>query len=385
MTRPYGDEQKKRKPGTSVTESGEQLTKFPDASNRIGDTGGLPPLVGLAHIDLGSSAPNHPELQMGRPAVHSTTPGRLSRLRRAEGSQSPVLPVTPSKPATVGVIRRAGHKDAWTPTKDGRFIIKITTKAEADTYAEAGQTGIQGIIPGRIGQLNSYADIAQFGPVRTLRQPTATERIIVIENLAQKGAKFDAPQSILDAKIGFITASQTQAAEEGVMLPGFKSARHYFIDSWMYDSRQQGYRFEDGQDWIDMVKNFSKTGRYSDMEPAGLHPKVVALMLDKVCRDLLIIHASMVSASITFLGSSVLIVISPSNPGASMAKAIDFAHPIKASDEPPERFEKYRKNYTEGLAGLIRDLREIQKDLNGVRYLDELSLATTAVEMHDVL
>lgn len=285
----------------------------------------------------------------------------------------------------VGVIRRAGHKDAWTPTKDGRYIIKITFKAEADAYAEAATTGIQGVIPGRIAQLAGYGDIAQYDPVRILRQPTADERIIVIENLAQKARPEHASPIILDAKIGFITASQQQADEEGVTLPVVKSMRHYVIDNFMFDSRQKGYRFEDGQDWIDTVTRFSQSGLYSDMKPSWSHPKDVARMLDSVCRDLFRIHASMVSASVTFIGSSVLLIISPSDPGASKAKMIDFAHPIKQADETPERFEKYRKNYTDGLSGLIRDLTSLQDALMKVTYRDEFSTATTALELHDVL
>lgn len=303
------------------------------------------------------------------------TPDATENVRR-----SAVAPV----PA-IGVIRRAGHKDAWTPTTDGRYIIKITFKAEADAYAEAAVTGIAGVIPGRIAQLAGYGDIARFGPVRTLRQPTAEERIIVIENLAQKARPEHAAPEILDAKIGFITASHQQAGEEGVMLPGLKSMRHYVIDNWMFDSRQEGYRFEDGQSWIDMVTRFSRTGLYSDMTPSWLHPKDVARALDSVCRDLFRIHESMVVASVTFIGSSVLLIISPSDPGASKAKMIDFAHPIKQADETPERFEKYRKNYTDGLAGLIRDLTSLQDALLKVRYRDEMSAATTARQLHDVL
>lgn len=283
------------------------------------------------------------------------------------------------------MIRRAGHKDAWTFTKDRRYVIKITSKAEADVYANAAQAGIQGVIPGRIAQLNSYAEIAQYDPERVLRQPTAEERIIVIENLAQKARSTDSPPTILDAKIGFITASQQQAAQEGVTLSGIKSMRHYFIDNWMYDSRAKGYRFEEGQDWIDMATRFSVTGLYSDMKPDWLSPGVVALMLDSVCRDLLAIHASMLSANVTFLGSSVLLIITPSNPAGSKAKMIDFAHPIKKADESAERFEKYRTNYTEGLAGLIRDLRGLQAALLTVKYRDEFSQATTAQELHDIL
>ena len=59
--------------------------------------------------------------------------------------------------------------------------------------------------------------------------------------------------------------------------------------------------------------------------------------------------------------------------------------PIKQADETPERFEKYRKNYTDGLAGLIRDLTSLQDALLKVRYRDELSAATTALQLHDVL
>jgi Inositol polyphosphate kinase len=317
--------------------------------------------------------------------------GSMLALQRTAGNQAVLRLFGGSGPGrtspagpTLSTIQRAGHTDAWCFSKDKRYVIKITSKDEADVYADADYLKIGNVIPGRVAELASYADIAQYEPVRTLRQPGDNEKIIVIENLAQKRQSTDSSPMILDAKIGYYTASSQQAEKEGVTLPGFKAARHFIIDTVMYSSRQKGYRFEEGQDVIDMMTTYSHSGLYSDMTPE-VHPLALAGMLKKICADLNAIKEAMLGADITFVGSSVLLIITPSQPQDCQAKMIDFAHPIYKDDVEFDYFLKYRLSYTFGIASLVKDLQAIEADLRGVRYRGERDQAVSATDLHDVL
>lgn len=327
--------------------------------------------------------------RLGNQAVQRQLADHTSSMPRpVSGEDDERYPVQRSAASRPAVIQRnggAGHKDAWSFSKDKRHVIKVTSDAEADVYANANALGIAGVIPGHIEQLRSYSEIDRYEPVRKLREPTAGEKIIVIENLAQKRSKLDFPPIILDAKIGFYTASATQAEKEGVTAPKIKALRHFVIDTVMYDSREKGYRFEDGQQWIDQAKTYSRTGKATDITPTWLTPIDLATAFHGILTDLLAIKGQMVTANVTFVGSSVLLIISPTHPQDSKAKMIDFAHPIEKSKVEPDYFEKYRSNYTQGIESLIRDLAEIHDALLNVRYVSDLELAGTARQLHDVL
>ena len=273
------------------------------------------------------------------------------------------LSVTPGAP---NAVQRAGHQDAWCFSKDRRYVIKVTSDTEAEIYDDEQALGIAGVIPGKIATLQSYADIEQYGPTRKLRQPNSSESIIVIENLARKTSDADASPVLLDAKIGFRTASWAQAEKEGVFLPWLNALRHEFIDNVMYNSRQAGYRFEEGQDFIDKAKAFSTSGNADDLAPHAMDAMDLWTALAVIVDDLQKIQKKMEKASVTFVGSSALMVIFPDRPLASSAKMIDFAHPMRQADEPKDAFQEYRQNYVNGIKNLMNDLFKIAEGLTNV-------------------
>jgi hypothetical protein len=259
------------------------------------------------------------------------------------------------------VVQRAGHKDAWSFTRDRRQVVKITAAAEADVYHQAAALGIAGVIPGGYAEV-APGQIGHYDLVRKLRAPKQGEKIIAIENLAQAPHGDHAP-IILDAKIGFLTASGPQAEKEGVSMSWMKVLRHEVIDNVMTKSRTAGYRFEEGGEWVDEVRRFSESGDPDAITPHGIKPDQLAHAFERITDDLKAIYHQMLRADVTFVGSSALMVVFPSDPHSSTARMIDFAHPIKRSEETPEYFAQWQDNYTLGIANLIRDTGELAGDL----------------------
>ena len=258
------------------------------------------------------------------------------------------------------LARTLGSGRGLALSPDRRHVIKVTSVREAKIYQDAEALGISSLIP---SGFREYAPEA-FDRVRAegkLWKPHHDETLIRIDNLASADESTETSPAVFDVKIGFKTASGKQAAREGDWEGRFKGLRHAVLDL-LYKSRFRGYRFEEGRKLIHRYEGYGKAReRRTDLK-IGLGTLIV---------DLSAIHRLMQALPLTFVGSSVLLVYFPDRPSASIARMIDFEHPIFETDEAHLPYAEYRHSYIEGLGRLRTYLSRIRDGLRG----DSSSLA----------
>jgi Domain of unknown function (DUF4157) len=211
---------------------------------------------------------------------------------------------------------------------DGRYLIKLTSKREKFVYEQREDLGIGGILPAYYpvndyveanGKITSVSVGGLEDPIALkdpLTPPSDNQEILVISTVGhEEGAKSE--KVIMDIKIGAYTKSETQFGAEGAnwFLQRFKQLEHDFKD-WQKGNRETGFSILAGQGDYDRERK----GRARDLGEA------IQVVLDDLAAIQKTMTRAI--DVITFVGSSVLCVFNLDHPGRSVAKLIDPDHPI---------------------------------------------------------
>ena len=288
---------------------------------------------------------------------------------------------------------KAGHKEAWSRSVDGQWIVKVTSAREARVYAQdAAEQGIAGVMPELKAVLDSKEELStlEIQPKNPLRDLLPGEKVVVIRNLAQRNQQ--SKPLVLDAKIGFSTGSATQAlAEAKEDTPGSdwadtqkrkkiekdakkKGTQHAWMDAFK-GSKSKGYRIEPDESEFVALQLFANTP--GSESPTGAPAGQLATAFTKIAHDIRAVYQEMSRSEVVFIGSSILMVIDSTDPETSTATMIDFAHPVYKKQDGAH-FKKYAANYLEGLQRLMADVELLARQLTAKQ--QSLIGATTTVD-----
>lgn len=235
----------------------------------------------------------------------------------------------------LNLILMAGHAGSFREIDEGRKIAKRTNQNEYEIYASPGE--LREIIPAVDRTCKDNREISDMG-----------KNVVIMRNMFY-GIR---SQSLvaLDIKIGKITASRAQLLESGEKSRTgafFKEMKMKLYDHYTKSSTR-GWRFIPLND-----RNRAKVGRNSEK---FLRKQLNKINVDKdavlksIISQLDLIKKKMEQSKITFIASSVLIVIDLQNPKDVYVKLIDLAHPV---DVKNKLFQKDKVNFNEGINALI--------------------------------
>jgi hypothetical protein len=245
-------------------------------------------------------------------------------------------------PNNLEPIQMAGHEGTFHRISHER-IAKITSSTESNFYNEYGEQ-LAGIIP------NHYP---VSGEAREgLRATGEGEEIIEMENLMGNIAN----PMVFDIKIGESTASYDEIRKsKGKIGAAFKKMK-MTISDWATGSRSpipfkrsRGWRLipQDGQRTRVGAGRYSKEVIINKLSQLKRNFQAARLKIEQGIRS---IYRRFINLDVTFVASSVLIVIDPANIENTKVKLIDFAHPIKSNEEG---YRHYRTNFIYGIYKLL--------------------------------
>lgn len=252
----------------------------------------------------------------------------------------------------------AGHADKL--VSSGSCIAKVTAEAEYDVYQNRASNGLDAIIPKT--KLAEYLTLDEQRAVKNLEGAVGeNEKMLIMEKAGAIIANKNKRE--LDIKIGSSTASSAQLKHTGSpkLKARMKKARHQILDAITKSNKNQ-YRLE----------GMSINGNKPSMSRISLSRESVNNIYDalnipgdkrsenigKVINELRNIHSILVEADITFVASSVLIVIDEKNPDNTTVKLIDLAHSIKKGE--CETYQKTKERFLLGVECLIEDIKEMK-------------------------
>jgi hypothetical protein len=259
------------------------------------------------------------------------------------------------------VIQRAGTKPR-SFSKDGKYMIKLSSEREEFVYKNKEELGMAGILPEFFPITNTHIEDEAIDSVSALvggqetnielkepiKQPKEGQKVLCIETLGYEQKRPMEPKSqkfVMDVKIGTHTKSLKQFALEGasVMTRFGKMIEHGLKDGMPRWVKKQDNRFK---------KFFSKLFRGSRQRGYDICDGEVEFeeehasnsvkfheALTKIVADVGKINDTMKSGNIAFVGASVFAVFNLTNPQASVAKMIDPDHPI-LMDQIAQKIQK---------------------------------------------
>ena len=267
-------------------------------------------------------------------------------------------PILPSRPGRLtpkgvgavspsrGVLQMAGTKPNTT-SKDGRFRIKLTSNREPFVYNERGALGLDTVLPahrvipiedctiftdadGESGITHVRLGNMHIALTKKLAVPTASQRILLMEELGFTPPDRGDKKFVMDIKIGSYTKSGEQFELEGASggMQVVKWLEHNYKDSplpFARSSRWKGFDICDDAHELDFVSAYHKALRGGE---GSLVWQNFDQALKKIIADLNGIIAATKSSAATFVGSSVFCVFNITNPHLTVAKLIDPDHPI---------------------------------------------------------
>ena len=251
-----------------------------------------------------------------------------------------------------------GHADIFIPLQD-KLLLKRTTIDESRIYRKRQSLGFDEVIPATTPAAHKELPETLVNAIDGVARSAAKgESVVILENL---GAGIG-PQHKreLDIKIGHFTASRSQLERSGHKSPRRKKARMKLFDI-VTGSSKRGFRLVGGKIHGKKIRGSrAKLGMNTVPVLAralSLPEPAARKNLEKIFQDLLLIRSAMQVAPVTFVDSSVLVVIDEQNPDNTQVKMIDFSNPVYR--ENAASFDKARLSYLSGLNYLIAEVRHM--------------------------
>jgi len=249
-----------------------------------------------------------------------------------------------------GVVQLAGTKPRAFAAA-GRYMVKLSSAREKYVYETRGDSGMEAILPGYHGVTNTdtvrqpksglfggteevitrvqTADLGWINLDSRMAAPKPGQEVLVIDTLGYEDPATTrrvagaGHKAMMDIKIGTYTKSGEQFKLEGAggAKRFGKKLEHNFKDVAQRTSRGVGYDICDGEPKFKWLYEGTKGvgGRdWANFQTA------LGIVMGEV-RD---IELTMKNAPLTFVGSSIFVVINVQNPEHSTAKLIDPDHPI---------------------------------------------------------
>lgn len=313
------------------------------------------PTTQTSVVVLSSGLQPHPKVESPRPRM-SLDKLAIASLHDASSA--------PQKAATAG-----GHANSFVRVGPSH-IAKLTSQREAEIYRKYGDT-LRGVIPDTLS-LEQAAKLpgltsSQSEALRALRDKAAAaeQEVVVMEAL---GAKIpEANKRELDIKIGARTASRSELIDAGMSsAQAFKKKVKLTAADLIRGSRaiigeHRGFtlagRTQAGEQ-LDYSRNAA--GRFSESRiremldgPPDLRPQLGQRLLEQLEH----IQACTKDLPVTFVASSILISLDRKNPGNSVARLIDLAHPVQPQGGQAD-FDKLKAQFQQGLGNLISLVRQ---------------------------
>ncbi|WP_299211285.1 inositol polyphosphate kinase family protein [uncultured Tateyamaria sp.] len=245
----------------------------------------------------------------------------------------------------------AGHSDTF-QSFGQEGILKLTSTHEKRVYDRFGEA-LAGVIPEQKAVL--------YDKLHGLKQPGRNQAYLAMENLIHNVSD-DA--LVLDIKIGSSTASKTALEIEEHPKPKIKKAKMKFADIF-YGSHTRGFRLE-GASHTDISRH--KLASNSRTHLSNAFNKIPSeqknQVLENIQHQISRIVEKTRAAGISFVGSSIMVVVDPQNADAFQAKLIDLAHPIERdNDQIPGRIYERRS------VGFLRGLTQFSSFLDSKKLI----------------
>ncbi|MDP0589746.1 MAG: inositol polyphosphate kinase family protein [Candidatus Endonucleobacter bathymodioli] len=252
----------------------------------------------------------------------------------------------------------AGHADKLVSLK--YCIAKVTTDAEYDVYQNRDSNGLDSIIPKT--KLAENLTPEEQSSIKDLEgQRGANEKILIMD---KSGAMIDnKDKRELDIKIGSSTASVSQLEKSGSskLKAICKKVKHKILDH-ATGSTENKYRLEglniNGHKPIMSRIFLSRNSTKHIYNALNITGGKRAENIDKITKELMKIKDTLGKAGVTFVASSVLIVIDEKNPANTTVKLIDPAHPLKEGEDLT--YQKTKDRFLHGVQCLIDDIQEMK-------------------------
>lgn len=263
-----------------------------------------------------------------------------------------------SDPATDALA--AGHAQSFVQLDENR-IAKLTTAAEATSYRKYS-TSMEGAIP-RQWDPSDIQDVGMRSKIDALKVNGKGQEVIVMEKLGGNIPKSQRRE--LDIKIGASTASRTELDEQAYPNAQLKKlkltiadlvrgSRNPFGDdrgftlagcnvhgvAQGFDRNELGFR----------SRNYLRTA-LGEL-PADKRPE----NLQKILTNLKEIQRITSNSPVTFVASSVFIVIDEKEPKNTAARLIDLAHPVEKSGPRLPDYQKWQRRFQDGLKNLMDEV-----------------------------
>lgn len=278
------------------------------------------------------------------------------------------------------VVQRAGHPEDLYILENKRWVIKRIDKAEKDQYnilrtqfsmVDPAQSPVPQVSgPFRSlgeleGTLRGWAEDREMSQrdrekLAAMSVP-AGKYLLVMRNVT--GGDPNAIE-LIDVKLGKYTANAADLARHGKGRLAIKSKlfKHNIMDK-NSPSRSLGFRDEDA--WKDRNKPKTFFSKRSTNIATNLDQFKSKLRrgspeaLRNLYASLDPIGDFLYKADIVYVGSSILMVVNNQNPGMSVAKLIDFEHPLTPDDED---FNSFRQDLVDGIFEIKREINGILKE-----------------------
>ncbi|WP_461537433.1 inositol polyphosphate kinase family protein [Spongorhabdus nitratireducens] len=252
-----------------------------------------------------------------------------------------------------------GHAENFIELVGHNMLVKRTSVAESRVYRDCKQLGLEHVIPTAKGRASKLMSDEVKKTLVDMQKNTTKGQAIV--SMVKMGADIDPRyKREFDIKIGHSTASKAQLKRTGHKSPVRKKARMKMFDA-ITGSLDRGFRLVGGK-----VNNKRIPGGRAllGMQTRMLLKKALVLPqpaarqnLEKIAADLHQIRDAMQQAPVTFIDSSVLVVIDEKKPANTQVKMIDFGNPVYR--DGPLDFGKAKQNYLSGLDQLIADVEKM--------------------------
>lgn len=243
---------------------------------------------------------------------------------------------------TRNLILMAGHAKNFRKIDESRKIAKKTNRKEYEIYANP--EGLRDIIPAAETTIQDSEEISDMG-----------ENVIVMQNMFY-GIN-DQSLVAFDVKIGKSTTSRSQlveSMEEGRVGAFFRELKMKLYDRYTRSSIR-GWRAIPVDE-----RDRATIGRNSEAFLQAQLDRISAgkyFVLRSIIRQLNLIKDTLEQNQITFIASSVLIVIDLQHTENTCVKLIDLAHPVESNNM---QFKKYKRNFDDGINSLITFLKHIR-------------------------
>ena len=273
--------------------------------------------------------------------------------------------LTNNKAAEEQITILGGHSENFILLNESQ-IAKRTSLEEGHVYKHRLKYGLDHVMAEHTAitddvlkklPKNAQKEIQAF---EDFKKPN--EIVLIFENLGAHILTED--KRAFDIKIGHASASLSQLKRIGYNKPSLKKLCMRMVDI-VTGSRTRGFRLIGGNIHGQKIQgNRGLIGWQTEtnMAKSLVLPKEKAIEnFDKIIADLKDIKQATTLSPITFIASSVFILIDDKNPKQTKAKLIDFSNPIY-QDEP--NFHKSKKRFLVGIDNLIQNIEQLQRQQN---------------------